>query len=224
MRETLAAAALMAIGWNGTTPLLDPMCGSGTIPIEGALIARRIAPGLRRHFAFESWPSFSAAEWRDVVGKAQSDVLAASPVLIQGSDRDAGAIESARANAERAGVVDDIELTARPLSAIEPREGPGSVVLHPPYGVRVGESNALRNLYAQLGKVLAAKCRGWTVGIVSADQALERQTRLQLHPVLRTSNGGIRIRVVAGEVSMGRGVSPRGVAPTGTADAQRYSS
>src|SRR4029078_13334486 len=104
MRETLAAATLIASGWNGHAPLIDPMCGSGTIPIEAAMLARRIAPGLRRRFAFEHWPDFESALWRDVVTEAESLVLAASPVAIQGSDRDAGAIEAARGNAERAGV------------------------------------------------------------------------------------------------------------------------
>ena len=196
IRETLAAAALLASGWRADTPLIDPMCGSGTIPIEGAMMARRMAPGLKRRFAFQSWPDFDAQTWRGVVSDAEAAVLAKAPVPIHGSDRDAGAIEAAKANAARAGVVDDIEFAARPVSAISPPTEAGWIVSNPPYGVRVGERDRLRNLYAQLGKVIRVKCPGWRVGLVSADPGLERQTRLALRPVLKTSNGGIRVRIV----------------------------
>lgn len=200
IRETLAAAALLAAGWEGETALLDPMCGSGTIPIEAALIARRIAPGLRRGFAFEQWPDFDAKLWRELKVKAEERVLLTSPVTIQGSDRDAGAIESARANAKRAGVEANVDLAERAVSAIEPAADHGLIASNPPYGVRVGDRDRLRNLYAQLGKVIHAKAPSWKVALISADQALERQTGLDFKPVLKTSNGGIRVRVVVAGV------------------------
>ena len=196
IRETLAAAALLAAGWRGDSPLLDPMCGSGTIPIEGALIARRIAPGSRRSFAFQQWPDFDAKAWTRVREQAEAAVLGASPVVIQGSDRDPGAIESGRANAERAGLGNTVEFAERPISAMEPTGERGMVVSNPPYGVRVGDRDRLRNLYAQFGKVIRAKAPNWRVALISADETLERQTGLELRPVLRTSNGGIRVRVV----------------------------
>jgi putative N6-adenine-specific DNA methylase len=222
IRETLAAAAIMASGWTGDVPLIDPMCGSGTIPIEAALIARRIAPGLHRHFAFEQWPDFDARVWHEVADAAKARVLPRAARPIKGSDRDAGAIEAAIANAERAGVADDIELSRRPVSGIEPPDEPGWIVSNPPYGVRVGERDRLRNLYAQLGNVLRARCPGWNVAFVSADPALERQVRVPLEPVLRTSNGGIKVRVVTGTVPAHR-ASTSATAP-GTAAAQRYPS
>src|SRR4029450_8548931 len=79
LRETLAAAALLASGWRGDTPLIDPMCGSGTIPIEGALIARRIAPGLGRQFGFENWPDFDSGLWSDLVSAAKGRGIARAP-------------------------------------------------------------------------------------------------------------------------------------------------
>jgi putative N6-adenine-specific DNA methylase len=201
MRETLAAGMLLASGWDGSVPLLDPMCGSGTIPIEGALIARRIAPGLERRFAFERWPAFDATLWREIVAAARSEVLPVAPVAIQGSDRDVGAIEAARSNAGRAGVAVDVELSVQPISAIGPTPADtGLVATNPPYGIRVGEADRVRNLYAQFGKVISAKCTGWTVTMASADQKLERQTGLDFKPVFQTSNGGIRIRVVSAAV------------------------
>ena len=203
LRETLAAAALMASGWPTDAPLLDPMCGAGTIPIEGALIARRIPPGLGRDFAFTRWPDFDAATWREVRADAESAILPTAAAPIQGSDRDAGAVDAARANAERASVATDIDFTHRAISAIHPPgDDRGWLVSNPPYGVRVGERDRLRNLYAQLGKVVRAKCPGWRVALVSAAPELERQTGLPLRSILRTRNGGIPVRIVIGDVSI----------------------
>jgi putative N6-adenine-specific DNA methylase len=213
MRETLAAATILASGWRGQSALVDPMCGSGTIPIEGALIARRIAPGLHRGFAFEQWPDFDATTWGEVRAEAESAVLPRSPVLIQGFDRDEGAIESARANAVRAGVDGDIEFGVRPISASEAPAERGWIVSNPPYGVRVGERDPLRNLYAQLGKVVRAKYPGWYLAVVTADAGLERQLGFGLRPLLRTSNGGIRVRVMGGEAHGAR-EQPSGAAPS----------
>lgn len=197
MRETLAAAMLLAGEWDGSKPLLDPMCGSGTIPIEAALIARRIAPGRLRSFAFQAWPSFDAAMWEQLRSEAESRALPRSPVSIKGSDRDAGAIEAARSNAERAGVSADIELSVRALSAIEDCAAEtGQIVTNPPYGVRVGEADRLRDLYARLGQVVRAKCPGWGLTVLSANQRLERELRLRLENRLSTRNGGIPVRIL----------------------------
>ncbi|HET7551592.1 MAG TPA: THUMP domain-containing protein [Gemmatimonadaceae bacterium] len=198
LRETLAAALLLAGEWAPGAPLLDPMCGSGTIAIEGALLARRIAPGLRRSFAFVEWPEFDRELWERMIDEARSLVLPHAPAVIQGSDRDAGAIEAAIANAERAGVAGDIELTRRSLSAIEPPPEPGWVATNPPYGARVGERDRLRNLYSQFGKVLSAKCAGWTVALLSADSRLDSRLGIPLETILKTRNGGIAVRVVRG--------------------------
>jgi putative N6-adenine-specific DNA methylase len=196
IRETLAAAVLMASGWERRGPLLDPMCGSGTIVIEGALLARRRAPGLGRPFAFMQWPEFDAAAWRTLVTQARSQELAAAPEPISGSDRDPGATAAAIGNATRAGVVEDIGFMTCPISAIEPPPGPGWLVTNPPYGVRVGERDRLRNLYAQLGQVARAKCHGWTVAVVSGNRMLTRHIRLPFITVLTTTNGGLPVELV----------------------------
>ncbi|HET8656985.1 MAG TPA: THUMP domain-containing protein [Longimicrobiaceae bacterium] len=204
LRETLAAAMLLGSGWPGTVALLDPMCGSGTIPIEAALLARGIAPGLAspgllpRAFAFQAWPDFDVGLWDRVVERARSLVLPAAPAPIHGSDRDAGAVEAARANAGRAGVLADLTLATRALSAVEPPDGPGWLVVNPPYGVRVGESAGLRNLYAALGRLARDRLPGWSLALLSADRRLEGQVGLPFHEVLRTRNGGIPVRLVVG--------------------------
>ena len=205
LRETLAAALLASSGWNPEFPLLDPMCGAGTIAIEGALISRRIAPGLRhgggtRRFAFFSWPEFDAARWDAIVNDARGVLLPSGAAPILASDRDAGAIAAAIANAERAGVTRDINFSERALSAIEPPRSRGWLITNPPYGVRVGDRDRLRNLYSQLGNVARRKLEGWNLALLSADESLDRQVGIPLDNVLATRNGGISVRVLRGTV------------------------
>ena len=202
LRETLAAAMLHAAGWRGETPLIDPMCGSGTIPIEAALVARRIAPGLGRSFAAQRWPESDAATWNRLVDDARAIMLPRSPVAIRGADRDAGAIASARANAERAGVGPDVELVVAPLSNAEPiGEAAGLLLVNPPYGVRIGESGSLRDLYASLGRLARERFARWTFGVLAADPRLEAQLGLTLEERFASSNGGIPVKLLvrAGE-------------------------
>lgn len=203
LRETLAAALLAGSGWRGNAPLLDPMCGSGTIPIEGALMARRIAPALAgggRSFAFMDWPGYDGRRWSRLVARARESELPAAAVGIRGSDRDSGAIEAALANAQRAGVSSDIRFSVASLSAMEPPGGEGWLVSNPPYGVRVGESDDLRDLYARVGQIARQRLHGWHVALLSADPRLEAQTRLPFESRLATSNGGIRVRLVVAHV------------------------
>lgn len=201
LRETLAAALLLALEWDGSVPLVDPMAGSGTIPIEAALIARRIAPGLERHFGFERWPSFDAKLWAELRSQAQALVRTRAPAAIVGSDRDPGAIAAARANAERAGVAADIQWEQRALSALALPEPPGLILTNPPYGARLGERLRLRDLYAQIGNLYRKRCRGWRLALLSSDRMLEGQLGLDLTERLRTQNGGLPVRLLAVEPS-----------------------
>jgi putative N6-adenine-specific DNA methylase len=201
LRETLAAGLLAASGWTGDAPLVDPLCGSGTIPIEAALLSAGRPPGVGRTFALERWPGVP----RDLGARVRQELAEGAGrsrgVRIVGSDRDAGAIAGAQANAERAGVAADVELAVRALSAAEfPAGRRGWVVTNPPYGVRVGEPDQVRDLWAALGRVLRTRVPGWRVALLSPEPALERQLRMPLVPVAHTSNGGIPVRVVVGEV------------------------
>jgi putative N6-adenine-specific DNA methylase len=127
LRETLAAAMLAATGWPGGTPLVDPMCGSGTIPIEAALFARRIPPGLQRAFAFQRWPEYAAAMWEELLAASRARILPHAGSLIVGSDRDAGAVAAASANAARVGVANDARRQFQP-SSHPPRPGGSSPI------------------------------------------------------------------------------------------------
>lgn len=169
-------------------------------------MARRIAPGLAtasrepRGYAFEQWPGADAAGWQATVDRAREAILPVAAGAIHASDRDAGAIEAARSNAERAGVADDVALEVRPLSAIDPPSGRGWLITNPPYGVRVGESDALRNLYAALGRVARDRLPDWTVALLSANADLERHVGLRFTETLRTRNGGIPVRAVVAAI------------------------
>lgn len=210
LRETLAAAMLLALAWDGATPLVDPLCGSGTIPIEAALLARRIPPGWKRRFAFENWPEFKPSVWGGVRERAGGEIRPRAPETIVAADRDAGAVEACTANAERAGVREDLDIARASLTATlaEPRlrNFPAGLVLtNPPFGVRVGESGKLRDLYASLGNALRGPLAAWTLGFVTSDPSLAAATALPLETVLDTSTGGLRLRMyTTGEIPMAR--------------------
>lgn len=203
LRETLGAALVMASGWEPGTPLVDPFCGSGTLAIEAAMLARRLPPGRERPFAFERWPLVDPSVVARVRDEARARTLPSAVAPIIASDRDAGAIEAAMANAERAGVEGDITFIVRAVSHLMPPPGlhrPGAVVTNPPYGVRVGGSGELRNLYARTGAVLRASFAGWRVAVVSADPRLTGQLGFALRDAVKTSNGGIPVTFAVGEV------------------------
>jgi putative N6-adenine-specific DNA methylase len=197
LRETLAAGLLLASGWDPSEPLLDPFCGSGTIPIEAALLARRIAPGVDRDFAFRQWRSWDASAWSGLLAAARAQILPRAPAPIVGADRDAGAIVAARSNAERAGVAEDIEFRCAAISAIEPPPGHGALVSNPPYGVRVGEPGGLRDLYARLGLVAKERLGGWRLTLLLPSDPIERGTGLAFGELLRSRNGGLAVRAVS---------------------------
>jgi putative N6-adenine-specific DNA methylase len=136
LRETLAAGLLLGSGYDGSGPLVDPLCGSGTIPIEAALIARRLAPGRARRFAFEHWPAFDAARWAALRAEADEGARPHAPHPILGSDRDEGAIAGAVENAGRAGVAGDVAFSAHALSdaPVPERRGPGGLAATAPSG------------------------------------------------------------------------------------------
>jgi putative N6-adenine-specific DNA methylase len=199
LREDLARALVRASGWDRQSPLLDPMVGSGTIVLEAAALARRLAPGRGRAFAFEGTPLCDEALWREVRTQVDERALPACPAPLYGSDRDAGAIERARANAQRLGVASDIEfqhaaLRAAPLLCGTPPPPPaGALVTNPPFGRRIA-SRSLHQLYQALG-VLARKLpAGWRVALVAADRRLALRTGIALKTAFLTVHGGLKVR------------------------------
>lgn len=198
LRPTLAAALLSAAGWRPGEPLLDPFCGSGTIAIEAALIAAGRPAGALRDFACARWPALAAA----YPGlRAAAERLSPAPcpfAPISASDRDAGAIAAARANAQRAGVDAAIDFSVRPLAACGPNADRGLVLTNPPYGLRVGRARTLRDLYAHIGHVLKDRFCAWRAGLLCPPE-LRAATGLELRPVLRTRTGGLAVELALRE-------------------------
>ncbi len=166
LKETLAAAMVMLSYWRHDKPLIDPFCGSGTIPIEAARIGRKIAPGKDREFAFQAWPVYNAELWQQVRQDAIDGELPTLEERLLGSDIDGKVLTAARQNAERAGVADDIHFQVGNAQRISSRRRFGCLITNPPYGQRIGDRE-LEDLYAMLPGVLA-KLPTWSHYILTA--------------------------------------------------------
>jgi putative N6-adenine-specific DNA methylase len=192
LRETVSAALLLACGWDGDRPFLDPMCGSGTIAIEAALIAARRAPGLGRSFAFEGLPGHDAA--RTARLRARLAGLArpvAVPILA--SDRNAGALRLAQKNAAAAGVAEAIQFRREDAATVAPPRGPGLCITNPPWGIRLDE--ATREAWAALGALLP-RLAGWEVAVLGPDRGLERLLPGPPSSTLPLRVGGVACRLL----------------------------
>lgn len=195
LRTTMAAAMLAATGWDGSIALLDPFCGSGTIAIEGALMARGMPPGGDRPYAFQHWPGFEPGSWASVKGGISSALKPQAEIPIMASDRDAGMIEMATANAARAGVGDQIQFETRVVSHLRALPGPGLVATNPPFGKRIGKGE-LSGLYQRFGAVLRERLADWDLAMVSADKSLARTTDAALKSIARFRHGGLPVNIV----------------------------
>lgn len=204
VRETLAAALVLASGWDKLSPLIDPFCGSGTIPIEAAMIAARIAPGRNRTFRFMQWPKFEPGVWKQLLAAAKRREKLESVPPILGSDRSAAAVRAATDNAERAGVSRAIVFERVDALHVDPVLAPGWLVSNPPYGVRLGDAEEARSLMTQFGQRLRHFFAGWHLALL-APARFERFPGIHLESGLRTTNGGLRVQVLTGLVPPGQG-------------------
>jgi putative N6-adenine-specific DNA methylase len=201
LRETLAAALVMLSGWDGRSPLADPMCGSGTIPIEAALRAAGLAPGiLRPGFGFQRWPAFDSALWQRLVTEAREGALDSLPAQVLGCDRSARALTVARQNSGRAGVEAMITLAQRELSDFAPPAGPGTLLFNPPYGKRLGEEEELKPLYRLIGDVMKKRCTGYTAYLFTGSSDLAKCVGLRASRRIVLFNGPIECRLLRYEL------------------------
>jgi putative N6-adenine-specific DNA methylase len=199
MRETMAAMFLRACGYRPGEAVVDPMCGSGTFVIEAAEITAGLQPGRSRGFAFEKLATFDAG----VFAGLRRERTVSGPVVGFGSDRDDGAIRSAVANAERAGVAALTAFRRAAVSDLVPPEGvaSGLVIVNPPYGARIGDRRQLFALYGAMGRVLRERFAGWRVGIITSDAGLAKATALPFLPMGDSvAHGGLRIALYRTEV------------------------
>ena len=192
LNEVLAAGMILHSGWNGEVPFLDPMCGSGTLLIEAALIANKIAPGLfRQHFAFEFWPDFDADLLAEIANDDSQECE--SDVLIMGTDISGKALESAEANIRSAGLHKHISLKKESIFDLQPPMIPGIVVTNPPYGERLKQFQ-LDRFYTQLGDVFKARYNGWDVWVLAGNRVAMKNFGLHPSRTITLFNGPIECK------------------------------
>ncbi len=199
LRETLAAGLLLAANADTYDVIVDPMCGSGTLLIEAALLARKCPPGGQRDFAFEATPSFQQSKWERLRREAYERVRPQSPAKLVGFDLNIGAIDAATGNAKRASVSDDVTLQQGDALKLDynqfktPQQR-GLMICNPPYGARIGGRDEAARLYAEFIRQLQNTARGWDVAVVTPEvgwtEGLEPTSPHEFR------NGGIRVSLV----------------------------
>ncbi len=207
LKENLACAILLRGGWPATFAaggsLFDPMCGGGTLLIEGALMAADVAPGLRRdYWGFSGWLQHDPTRWQALLEEAQARAdagLRTLPAAFFGRDLDPAALAIARRNAQAAGVAGFLQLTRGPADRLErpdAGERPGLVVCNPPYGERLGEREALAETYGAFGRRLREKLGDWRAAIIVGDEALGHALGLRADRRYALFNGALECRLL----------------------------
>lgn len=192
LKETLAAALLDMAEWEPSQPFLDPLCGSGTLPLEASLKALNIAPGLfRTEFAFEKWPDFDAKLWEQLRKEAESSQLQTLKAPITGSDKDSDTLAQARINAEQCGVGDKVKFTQTELQELEAPTDSGIIICNPPYGERLGNATELGDFYKLLGDILKQRFKGWTAFVLTGNKELAKRVGLKAARRIPVYNGFI---------------------------------
>ncbi len=199
LREDLAHALILSSGWNQTSPLVDPFSGSGTIPIEAVGIARKLAPGRLRHFAFEKGPIFDQNDFDREKQRTMEQASADLPFRVYASDQDATVMNILRANAGRAGTDQDLEFMTAPFDQAaflsgKPQTQTGALVSNPPFGRRLKENSNLKQLYQELGRRLQALPSGFRIALLSADRRLTQRVGIPLESAFLVPFGGLRVR------------------------------
>lgn len=194
LRENLAAGLLMLSGFDGTQNFFDPMCGSGTIAIEAALMASKKATGLGRSFAFEKFNHFQAAMWNDLRQQAESQIITPT-IKIVASDVSSAMMKSALINAQKAKVDDIVRFQKGDFATMQAPAENGILVTNPPYGERLGELDEIRTQYPKWGSTLKKQFTSWTAGMISADREFPSLLRLQAKRKIPVYNGKLDCRL-----------------------------
>ncbi len=201
LNEALAAAIIYLTGWDRQTPFIDPLCGSGTLPIEAAWMALNRPPGLtRKRFGFQGWLDFDVELWTTLRDEARRGVMPKLPAPILGADIRGDVVSFAIDNAKAAGIGHLLRFDKRDVRNFQPPDGPpGVLVCNPPYGERIGEERDLLKLYKTIGDVFAERCRGWTMHVFTGNRRLADAIGLKPTRQLPLFNGKIECRLLTFE-------------------------
>jgi putative N6-adenine-specific DNA methylase len=201
LKESLAAALIQLSDWQPEQAFYDPLCGSGTLPLEASLKALNIAPGLfRDRFGFETWPDFDLSLWEELLQKAQSSQIETLRASIGGSDRDAGVVEQAIANAQHCGVGDRVWFAEIDLADVSAPATSGVLFCNPPYGERLGQDSDLGAFYKLLGDVLKQRFKGWTAFVLSGNKELSQSIGLKSSQRIPVFNGSLPCQLLKYEL------------------------
>lgn len=196
LKENLVAGIIRLSGWQPGQPFLDPMCGSGTFLLEAISMALHRAPGLERRFGFEYLSDFDAPLWQGILKAAQAQALPVTALPIYGSDVDAHAVRATRRNLQEAGLGNVAEVICADLAEIDaPCDVPGTLIANPPYGVRIGEQEALARAYPDWGSTLKKRFPGWTAWFFTADTRLPKGFGLRPGRKTPLFNGPLECRL-----------------------------
>lgn len=206
LRETLAAALVLLSGYRGKDPFCDPFCGSGTIAIEAALIAKNRAPGLNRTFSAQKWDWLPSQTWVDGAGEAM-DLEYDGAYDIWGGDIDPAAVHLAQANAVKADVEDLVHFTQGDACAFSRQEPYGRIVCNPPYGERLLDQQMAAQLYRDFGRAVRGLPKGWRVSVLSAHPAFERAFGAPADKKRKLYNGMLQCNLY--QYGKKTGVSPK---------------
>ena len=203
LRENLAAGMLKLSGWVPGTPLLDPMCGSGTILLEAIQMALNIDPGLGRNFALQKLNNFNRQAWDQLIADSKAQQKPRQPLPIWGSDKFGDALKAARVNLQQAGYDDLVQLRQADFVGLSAPAPEGVIVSNPPYGVRLDEQERLAALYPQMGDTLKRNFAGWRAYFLTGDPALAKLIRLSTSKRTVLFNGALECRLFEFKVVAG---------------------
>lgn len=195
LRENLAAGILRLAGWNANDVLLDPMCGGGTIPLEAALMARQIPPGLSRTFGFERLLVHDAQQWDHLRETARTTQVPQMPAGIYASDRDSAMVKVAQRMFQDAGVTNDVRLKQSNILDLDAPANKGVMVINPPYGVRLSRPDELESFYPKLGDWLKQRFAGWRAYMLTGDARLSKLIGLTPSKRIPLFNGALECRL-----------------------------
>ncbi|MCG9891685.1 MAG: THUMP domain-containing protein [Thermosynechococcaceae cyanobacterium MS004] len=201
LKESLAAALIQLSGWQPDQLFYDPLCGSGTLPLEASLKALNIAPGLfRDRFGFETWPDFDASLLDQLLKEAEASQKETLSAAIWGSDRDGAVIEQAIGNATKSGVQEHIWFSQMELSDVVAPGESGILLCNPPYGERLGRDSDLGQFYKLLGDVLKQRFKGWTAFVLSGNKELSQFIGLKSAQRIPVYNGALPCQLMKYEL------------------------
>ncbi len=201
LKESLAAALIQLSDWRPEQMFYDPLCGSGTLPLEAGLLALNIAPGLfRERFGFESWRDFNSELWQHLKQTAQTQQAVTLPAPIWGSDQESTVIDQAQINANRCGIGELVYFAVAELEEIAPPMDSGVIFCNPPYGERLDAHSDLGQFYHRLGQILKDRFRGWTAYVLSGNKELSQTIGLKSAKRFSVFNGSIPCQLLKYEL------------------------